>query len=381
MSQIEELHKEGMHLAEMAIVAKLKGDLERANQLFRQAYENEAQAARLIPDEPSAEPTRSILYRSAASLAIDCNEFREAERLIARGLAGNPPEEIAIELRDLFDKVNFQRHLDLRGITLEPEEVQMSIAGRAISPGLAPTEQFIMRIEDVRKLIYRTVERLMRRPYREGGAASRVVRDYGLFISVPRAASFAVSLRVSRPIQQPLPIFEEEFEYVEPTQVIDEVLTCLDLFNKSEENRLRDKIPEEAYYRNFIGIAKNIAPDGNEVNLVGFTAVRKGVEKRVNLTKPRDEVKLSLEEHIGEEPAAERKILTITGILRFADAIKTERPKIKLIDENGVAHNIIVPEGMMSDIVKPLWEEPVIVTGFYRRGAIQLEEIRRASAD
>ncbi len=381
MSQIEELHKEGMHLAEMAIVAKLKGDLEQSNQLFRQAYEKESQAARLMPDEPSHEPTRSILYRSAASLALDCNEYREAERLISVGLAGNPPEEIALELRDLFDKANFQRHLDLRGITLEPEEVQMSIAGRAISPGIAPSEQFIMRIEEAGKLIYRTVERLMGKPYREGGAVSRVVRDYGLFISIPRAASFAVSLRVSRPIQKPLPVFEEEFEYVEPTEVIDEVLTCLDLFNKSEENKLREKIPEEAYYRNFVGIAKNIAPDGNEVNLVGFTTVRKGVEKRVDLTKPRDELKLALEKHIGEEPTAERKIQTITGTLRFADAINIERPKIKLIDENGNTYNIIVPEGMMSDIVRPLWGEPVTVTGFYRRGAIQLEEIRRASVD
>jgi len=90
---------------------------------------------------------------------------------------------------------------------------------------------------------------------------------------------------------------------------------------------------------------------------------------------------LSLEKYIVEEPAAERKIQTITGTLRFADATKIERPKIKLIDESGVAHNIIVPEGMMSDIVKPLWEEPVIVTGFYRRGAIQLEKISRASTD
>ena len=117
MSQIKELHEKAMYLAEMAVVTKLQGDFERANQLFRQAYENEAKAARLMPEEPSPEPTRSILYRSAASLALDCNEYREAERLIALGLAGQPPEEIAIELRDLFDKVNFQRHLDLVDIT------------------------------------------------------------------------------------------------------------------------------------------------------------------------------------------------------------------------------------------------------------------------
>ena len=381
MSQIKELHEKAMYLAEMAVVTKLQGDLERANQLFRQAYENEAKAARLMPEEPSPEPTRSILYRSAASLALDCNEYREAERLIALGLAGQPPEEIAIELRDLFDKVNFQRHLDLRGITLEPEEVQMSIAGKAISPGLAPSEQFIMRIEDTQKLIYRTVERLLGKPYREGGAASRVVRDYGLFISVPRAASFAVSLRVSRPIQPPLPAFGKEFTYVEPTHVIDEVLACLELFNKSEESQLRERIPDEAYYRNFVGISKNIAPDGNEVKVVGFTAIRPGVERRINLTKPRDEIKLALESRVGLEPGAERKMGTFTGTLRFADAINVARPKIKLIDENGNTYNVIVPEGMMSDIVKPLWEELVTVTGFYRGRAIHLEEIRRASVE
>jgi len=128
MNRIRELHEKAMNLAEMAVVAKLQGDLEQVNLLFRQAFESEAQAARLVPDETSVEPTRSILYRSAASLALDCNEFREAERLITAGLAGRPPEEIAEELRDLYEKANFQRHLDLRGVSLDPEEVQMSIA-------------------------------------------------------------------------------------------------------------------------------------------------------------------------------------------------------------------------------------------------------------
>lgn len=85
MKSIRELHKEAMDLAEMALVAKLRGDLTQANQLFRQAFEKESQAARQVPDEPSAEPTRSILYRSAATLALDCREWREAERLIAAG--------------------------------------------------------------------------------------------------------------------------------------------------------------------------------------------------------------------------------------------------------------------------------------------------------
>ena len=98
MKSVRELHTKAMDLAELAFVVKLRGNLEKANQLSRQAFEYEAQAAKLVPDEPSSEPTRSVLYSSAASLALDCNEFREAERLIAAGLAGYPPEEIAEEL-------------------------------------------------------------------------------------------------------------------------------------------------------------------------------------------------------------------------------------------------------------------------------------------
>jgi hypothetical protein len=35
-------------------------------------------------------------------LAIACAELREAERLIGRALSGNPPDDIANELRDLL---------------------------------------------------------------------------------------------------------------------------------------------------------------------------------------------------------------------------------------------------------------------------------------
>jgi len=91
----------------MAFIAKLKNDKVEANKLLLKAFENESKAARLVNDEVSSEPSRSILYRSAASLALDCNEFRESERLIVAGLAGNPPEEIAEELRDAYALLQF----------------------------------------------------------------------------------------------------------------------------------------------------------------------------------------------------------------------------------------------------------------------------------
>ena len=197
VEDIQELHREAMDLAEMAFIAKLKGDPESAENLLREAYRKESNSAKLLVDEYDFEPTRSILFRSAASLAIECNDVRGAERLIAFGLAGNPPEEIAEELRDLLEKVNSKRHIG--------------------------------------------------------------------------------------------------------TLII--------------------------------------------------------AERPVNVTIPKKQ---------------SAKLITIKGILKFADAAKS---KIKLVDEDGKPHTIIVPEGMLSDIVRPKWEETVMVTGFVKGREIHLVDI------
>jgi hypothetical protein len=105
MKSVKDLHEKAMELAEFAFVAKLRGDLTQAEKLFRQAFEYESQAARLVPDKPFSRLTRSVLYRSAATLALDCNEPREAERLIVEGLSGNPPSPIDQELKDLYQRI------------------------------------------------------------------------------------------------------------------------------------------------------------------------------------------------------------------------------------------------------------------------------------
>jgi hypothetical protein len=61
-----------------------------------------------VADLIDEEPTRSVLHRSAASLAIKCGEYEEAERLIATALNGKPPDDIAAELRDLLKVVKKQ---------------------------------------------------------------------------------------------------------------------------------------------------------------------------------------------------------------------------------------------------------------------------------
>lgn len=105
MSQIQQLHQQAMDLAEMAEVAKLRGDPIKAKELFKEAFVKETEAASLLLNNIEVEPARSILHRSAASLAIDCGEINAAERLIAIALSGNPPQEIADELKDLLVQI------------------------------------------------------------------------------------------------------------------------------------------------------------------------------------------------------------------------------------------------------------------------------------
>jgi hypothetical protein len=60
------------------------------------------QTKSIAADQLDLEPTRSVLHHSAATLALECNELREAERLISRALSGFPPIDIAEELRNLL---------------------------------------------------------------------------------------------------------------------------------------------------------------------------------------------------------------------------------------------------------------------------------------
>ncbi|KHD04986.1 hypothetical protein PN36_30195 [Candidatus Thiomargarita nelsonii] len=105
MIRIQELHRQAMDMAENALMAKYKGELETAHHLFRQAFEKEKKTASFFKKNIKDEPTRSVFYRSAASLALQCEEYREAERLIAIALSGNPPFEIAEELRSLLEQI------------------------------------------------------------------------------------------------------------------------------------------------------------------------------------------------------------------------------------------------------------------------------------
>ena len=107
---LDELHQKAMNLAEEAFYAKRKEEMEVAQSKYLAAFEYEKAAALLLVNEYEQEPTRSVLFRSAACLLLNLpspseDHLRQAERMVAYGLSGNPPEEIADELRAAWQEL------------------------------------------------------------------------------------------------------------------------------------------------------------------------------------------------------------------------------------------------------------------------------------
>ncbi|MEM0992486.1 MAG: DUF2281 domain-containing protein [Bacteroidota bacterium] len=102
IKQVNQLHEKAMELAEEAFLAKRKKNVLVAKDLYQQAYHLEQQAALLMITDYDIEPTRSVLFKSAAHLAIDIDKYQEAEQMIRLALLGNPPSPIDQELNALL---------------------------------------------------------------------------------------------------------------------------------------------------------------------------------------------------------------------------------------------------------------------------------------
>lgn len=96
------LHQAAMERTQQAVLAQ---DPVKSRELFCQALDLERRAAEIWMETRNEEPTRSILLRSAASLAWSCRDYAEAERLARKGLEGKPLGKIARELEELLEKI------------------------------------------------------------------------------------------------------------------------------------------------------------------------------------------------------------------------------------------------------------------------------------
>ena len=352
MSSVRDYHNIAMEFADLGIRNRARGHPERALAYFEQALDFELAAIAEL--DQSHGLGWSILHRSAGTLALDCRRFRQAEQITTHALAGEPHPDIAEELRDLLEQIYFQRHLDLKGVALQDDELQLSLSGQEVGNGIVQYNEIYGRVDNTSKLLYRTAERKLGRNFREGGPPAKEIRDnYQTLVSVPRRGSFAITLKFGNQIQPTSP------GMLDTAAVMDEFMDLIGLVNRSRIDQIQDFIIDPAYLRNFFGLAKKLAPDGERVRQVGFTATRGESERSVELTMPASEISAL---PLIDQPAPPSEPVEIRGILRHADALNDDDNVIRVIDGRQT-HTVHVPQGLMNDIVRPMWDLRVMIQG------------------
>ena len=351
------VHEQAMDWADKARAARRARDNDAHDGYLKKAFELEKQAALMIQSEES-EPTRSVLHRSAASLAYKCRKYREAEWLVARALSGNPPGEIMGELRRLNRKIYFRLRMQDRDVTLSEQEFSMNLDGNQIIEGLAPVDLITERITKLKKIFWNTIRQ--ENGFNFSSSARLKDQRYTLWVSALEPGSIDVVLKLGVSGQMSLPKMGG-FDTILST-----VMTRFDLLSLGEYDQLQDQIADNEYYCNFVALAKEIAPDGDDVVTVNFGALVEGQHRQVNFYRQQqqfNDVPLPdlLESKNGLHTTDEIK--TVRGILQYADSMD-EHKIVKLRDaDSGVTWKIVVPDAYMKDVVQPNYDEDVEIVG------------------
>lgn len=350
-------HQQAMDWADKARAARRERDEDAYLKFMEKAFELEKKAALMIQSEES-EPTRSVLHRSAASLAYKCKMYRQAEWLISRALAGNPPREIIGELRRLNRKVLLELRLEDMNVSVSDQEFSMNLDGNQIIEGLAPVDLITHRIAKLKKIFWNTIRQANGMAF--GSSAQLTNQKYTLWVSAWAPSSIDVVLKLGVSGQMSLSNmggFDSVFH---------RVLTNFELLNHGDYGPLQNEIGDNEYYCNFVALAKEIAPDGDEVVAVNLGAVIEGQQREVNFRRQRQQfgdVPLPnlLKSDNGLYTTDEET--TIRGKLQYADSMD-EHKVVKLRDvDSGVTWTIIVPDAYMKDVVQPHFDEDVKIIG------------------
>ena len=352
--QVNQLHSDATAYADESFVARLEKNREKYLHFTRLALDKETAAADLMVDELDIEPTRSVLHRSAATLAWRCGRYDEAEKLIYRALAGNPRSDIERELKDLLGTVNLAK----AGIHLGEGQLQFSLHGNEVGFGAASVEELASRAPSVSRLLDISLRSALRNAQ---DSASNQLDEPGqvpVFIEGMAAGSCIVRLRVGPPYQGALPGFERYSRAIEP------FLDYLHLLERSETNLLEKTIDDARDFRDFVRASIALAPDGDKISSVKFQANIDHVPREVSLNTPKRFLRDIPLPEIRELPSrleAGDDDTCQVGVLKVANAI--ESTECVLVTAGGEKWEIEGAEELMDDLVRNYFNRRIEVKG------------------
>ena len=234
----------------------------------------------------------------------------------------------------------------------------MKLDGNEILNGLAPVDLVTQRISKLKKIFWNTIRQSKGLEF--GSSSQQKDQSYTLWVSAFEPGSLYVILKLGISGQMTLSNMGG-FD-----TIFGRVMTNFSLLNDGQFESLQDHIADDQYYCNFVGLAKEIAPDGDNVVNVDLGAIVEGQRRQVTLVRQQQELtNVPLPDLIqptnGLHSIDETK--TLRGKLQFADG-RTEDKHVKLHDSvSGKTWTVFVAEALMKDVVQPHYGEQVEITG------------------
>lgn len=344
-------------------------------EIYYGACLKEIEAANKIPPEEASEPTRSILFISAATMALRARNVSLAERLACDGLRGYPGPFHRRELHTLLEQATLELHLAAQGQELDPADLHISLSGQAAGGGIIMATDFERRLDNIGTMVKRSYMRLQQLDYVPDLRAkvdNWYADGYKLALAAPQAGSFAIRIKLIRPQFTQLKLMSHA---VTPEKVITDIIDKMTLLQEGKIEALEKSIDDDKYLTNFLSSAGEIMPDGVNVNLVTLVSNT----NRVALQKPRKAVKQEVRDFNvqfradrSSEKAEER---VITGTLDEARRGKKKGISITgQSDEGPIVTKVQIKDGL-EDIVRSYFGMVVRATGYMEKSVFHANDI------
>lgn len=364
-STAEHQHKRAMEIAELAVKKSGEKEHELASVLYAAALQHEMSVVNLLRDQYDIEPSRSIICRSAATLALDCGKIDDAERIAATGLAGNAPPEIASELRDILFEVQYLRHVGASPAMSE-DVVRLTISGPAIVGHRIDPEVFFPRIEAMYSIISRVQEKLQNRHFRPSSRRLKSLTEE-LPVQVEPSINGEFGVDFHTRIQQPRLKMDNQSD----DGVANSTLRVISDVSEGRKNSLMKFCNrDEAYYRYFVATVRSLLPDGKKVKNVGvFTKDKQLNRVGVKLTyaSKTQSKTMSL---VKKEQSHVQAVGVLSGAVQVGSQRKSRVKVTTVVDGETSDQSFTVPAGITSEFLAKYWNANVIVTGISRKNAL-----------
>lgn len=366
MSDVCKYHDQAMVIMDMALQLQTAND-SNAYAKFLEACELEAKAAYLVEKKPENEPSRGMLFLGAASLAWQGKDYALAERLAADGLSGYPTPSVREDLWQLIDDIKFSIIAETSSLTLTDAEAEMRFNGGTVGYGTIDAKQLISRLSAFERLLERTTRKRYNIPFEKKMKEIKSKPTYYAQVEYAKAGSFGMKIRLVQKSGEQLSLLQQN-----PQEIINDVIKNIELMSNGDLEGVRNSIADEEYYRHFVAHAKELLPDGNTIEKVGFITNKSTVP--VTFTKK------ELKKAIAPQPASEeekpkkrsrQKSFIFQGDLKISDAL-ADRVALRMDDDSII--KIYVPDGL-DEIVKTHFNTKVEATCEKRQGKYYLIDI------